>query len=1115
MKYIFLLSSLRILLIFLIILLSNGPALIAQTVIEMKDSVILNPGCRPNSIRDNETHYWVGTECGLTSINKQDSSVAHFYPGGIEGSGVYVIQLFEDGYQLVFQGDNFLMLDDTQGVIETFSLFDNMYDRIIYINSIETDNGSVFIHATDHWQINLVLGYKRESGFRHLINIETYNYFIFQGLRDMSSLPNENLLSGYWVGVDTDKVAIFDGEFNYRELTLSDPDESPYLSEPFKVDSSVFVRGRSGTFKILEDGNLTEVTVVYPVGFRNDNFYEFKPVKLNNGLNVLLTPFHDYKASFTNDTLRIDYYFQNQDSQFYRNWLSVVHENRQDLIVRIASKEVNKLVIQDLNTGITQHFLTTEFLPKMNGGNFRDGKVLEDGRLIMVYYGGDLFATITDLEQQSNIRVRQDLEMSSHINLNSSTHLWVDDYKMLYEMSDGSLQSSDFQLPVDLDSFPGFKITQSLKIAGYNSASEEVIHFDLFDQSKKIWQVPAEFNRGRFLTNNCLFQIQFYNDPQNSVKVYCKDGFQSEYFLPMGIGLFDVAKVAEQPDQIMLKSKDYLMILSKDSIVKTIQNQANSIDNVIAGYSHPFFVVRKFNSTTKINSDEHIELKIQGKYIGEDQLGNIFSIVGGKLVVYHADQVKLPPSVPRPMANRLFLKVMEDINGNGLFDQEDVAIDWAKVTIQDDNSTYYRSLNTFQNSIYDTYGDSVKYSIDLSTYEIVSGHQEGEAYFINSSEYRDSVLVKSFGIDSITFEFESNGTDSLNTGLRSLMTLTCNNQSKRSYYVDVQLDVSQSNSYLCLKNSKFQPEGEYFSWSSIVLPRESSKHYINFFDGFDCIPEGEDRFFKFNVITSRLNGQEYLNLEKQIAFRPHRPNYLHTRIESDSVNWDQTTIKYFALPDQEMRIHNSIDYIPLNSDQDRWKIVNAFSEYFFDLGSIDIIDNDRDFLHTWINDTTLVSELIWKQEFNCDNRNNCLDNIYRYFRGFIIAIKPNPNLPHLSLIENRPVIWAGDKLFTDTLKSDILFLNPTISTTEASVKNHFKIFPNPVHRTLSIDYSEPQYHFNIDECKIFNTLGQLVHTSEIELPAQINVESCPPGLYSLILFSQGDWISSQKFVVSD
>lgn len=1109
----YIIHTFRFFFIFCVLLSSSLLALNAQTVIEMKDSVILNPGCRPNSIRDNAKHYWVGTDCGLTSIHKQDSSIAHFYPGGIEGTGVYVIQLFEDGYMLVFQGENFLLLDDKQVVVETYSLFNNMYDRIIYINSIETDNGSVLIHATDHWPINLVLGYKRESGFRHLMDIETNNFFIFQGLRDMSSLPEENLLSGYWVGIDRDKVAIITEDFQFRVVTLSDP--TPFLREPFVVDTSVFVTGRSGTFKILEDGNLTEINALYPAGFRYDNFYEFKALRLDNGTNLLLTPFHDYKASFINDTLIIEYFFQNQDFEFYRNWLSVVHKNQQNLIVRIASKEVNKLIVQVLNAGTSKHFLTSNFLPDMSGGNFRDGKVLEDGRLILNYYGGDLFATITDLEQQSNIRVRQDLEMSAHLNLNSSIHLWVDNNKMLYEMNDDSLQISDFQLPVVLDSFPGFKLTQSLKIAGYKSTSGEVIHFDLFDQSKEIWQVPASFNGGRYLTNSCLFQIQFYNEPQNAVKVNCMDGFQSEFFLPMGIGLFDIAKIAEQPDQIMLKSKDYLMILSKDSIVRTIPNLANSIDNIIAGYNHPFFIVRNFNSTTKINAEEQIELNIQGKYIGEDQLGNIFSIVGGKLVVYHPDTVKLPPTVPRPIPNQLFLKVVEDTNGNGLFDEEDVAIDWARVTIEDDNSTYFRSLNTFQKSIYDTFSDSVKYSIDLGAYEIISGEQVGVASFMNASECIDSVLVRSIENDSIGLEFESYGTDTLNSGLRSLMSFTCINLSKRSYIVDVQLDVSQSNSYLCLKNSKFKPEGQNYNWSSIVLPRESSKHYINFFDGLDCVPDLENRYFKFNVKASRLNGQEYLNLEKQMAFRPHRPLYLHTRIESDSINWNQTPLKYFALPDHEIRIHNSIDYIPLNSDNESWKIVNTFSGYFFDTSSINIIDKDRDFIHTWINDTTLISELIWKQEFDCDNRNNCLDNIYNYFRGFIIAIKPNPNLPHLTLIENRPVIWAGDRLFTDTLKSDILFLNTTISTSEASVKSIFKIFPNPAHQTLTIDHLMPDQHVKVDACKIFNTLGQLVHFEKIELPAQVNVSSWPPGLYSMILFNNGEWISSQKFVVSD
>lgn len=216
-----------------------------------------------------------------------------------------------------------------------------------------------------------------------------------------------------------------------------------------------------------------------------------------------------------------------------------------------------------------------------------------------------------------------------------------------------------------------------------------------------------------------------------------------------------------------------------------------------------------------------------------------------------------------------------------------------------------------------------------------------------------------------------------------------------------------------------------------------------------------------------------------------------------------------------MRIHNSIDYIPLNSDQERWKIVNTFSEYFFDIGSIDIIDRDRDFIHTWINDTTLVSELIWKQEFDCDIRNNCLDNIYRYFRGFIIHIKPNPNLPHMTLIENRPVIRAGDRLFTDTLKSEILFLNPTISTSEFSKDSYFKLYPNPVHQTLTIDYAQLEPLFKPDEFVVFNMLGQPVQSGDIQIPFQINVESRPSGLYHLMLLKEGSRIASFKFVVSD
>src|SRR5690606_3834250 len=150
---------------------------------------------------------------------------------------------------------------------------------------------------------------------------------------------------------------------------------------------------------------------------------------------------------------------------------------------------------------------------------------------------------------------------------------------------------------------------------------------------------------------------------------------------------------------IMFRASGELLILSKDSLVSKIPHLADYSISAQFSYSHPYFVFSSMGSTFKINADEHIELKIQGKYIGEDQLGNIFSIVGGKLVVYHPDLVQLPPTIPRPIPNRLFLKVKEDTNGNGLFDQEDETLDWARVVIEDNNSTYHRSLNAFQESV--------------------------------------------------------------------------------------------------------------------------------------------------------------------------------------------------------------------------------------------------------------------------------------------------------------------------------------------------------------------------------------------------------------------------------
>src|SRR5690606_33710006 len=112
---------------------------------------------------------------------------------------------------------------------------------------------------------------------------------------------------------------------------------------------------------------------------------------------------------------------------------------------------------------------TSDFLSDMNGGNIRNGNVLADGRLRLDYFSSDYHQAIADLVSVNYVRTSyDDLNLTNHIQLNSNTHMWVDENLMLYQRSNGSLDFSEFKIPLDLDSLSGITITQSLNIAGYN-----------------------------------------------------------------------------------------------------------------------------------------------------------------------------------------------------------------------------------------------------------------------------------------------------------------------------------------------------------------------------------------------------------------------------------------------------------------------------------------------------------------------------------------------------------------------------------------------------------------------------------------------------------------------
>src|SRR5690606_23011377 len=135
--------------------------------------------------------------------------------------------------------------------------------------------------------------------------------------------------------------------------------------------------------------------------------------------------------------------------------------------------------------------------------------------------------------------------------LNSNTHIWMGENLMLYERSDGTLNFSEFKIPIDLDSLTQITTLQTLKIAAYKKATEELVHFDMFDLSKETWYMPVESNRDLVLTDNCIFEIHEYGDPQITVKVKCKDGFQSEYSLPVDVKFLNFTRIVTSPlDQI-------------------------------------------------------------------------------------------------------------------------------------------------------------------------------------------------------------------------------------------------------------------------------------------------------------------------------------------------------------------------------------------------------------------------------------------------------------------------------------------------------------------------------------------------------------------------------------
>ncbi|MFZ1679359.1 MAG: T9SS type A sorting domain-containing protein, partial [Saprospiraceae bacterium] len=131
--------------------------------------------------------------------------------------------------------------------------------------------------------------------------------------------------------------------------------------------------------------------------------------------------------------------------------------------------------------------------------------------------------------------------------------------------------------------------------------------------------------------------------------------------------------------------------------------------------------------------------------------------------------------------------------------------------------------------------------------------------------------------------------------------------------------------------------------------------------------------------------------------------------------------------------------------------------------------------------------------------------------GFVkFRIKPFPEINYGTNIQNTASIYFdfNDPVLTNTVATDIL---PLVKTTELRDRIEFDISPNPANSVIHLTLSE-EASKQIDACVVVDVLGRPVIKVNGHPDKAILVSHLAPGVYSLILQSNGEWIGIKKFI---